>query len=102
MWTAWNNNAGDGDADDRRGAELFKRDLVLSWKQLNVTVTKKVPKLFGRSEVVREQILDNGKDGARLHKPTSVFRFGTSFRYAGDLRTGGLEFFKTARGDDYS
>jgi len=59
MWKAW--NSADGEDDDL-SAELSKRDLVLSWKQLNVTVVKKIPKLFGRSKVVHQQILDNGKD----------------------------------------
>lgn len=67
MWKAWNN--ADGDDDDRPAtvAELFKRDLVLSWKQLNVTVVKKNPKLFGWSEIVNKQILYNGKKAPNQH-----------------------------------
>lgn len=60
MWNTWNNTG--READDFSTA-LFKRDMVLSWKQLNVSVAKKKnPKLFGRSEVVYKPILDNGKD----------------------------------------
>jgi hypothetical protein len=59
MWQAWNDTAGE---DSNYSTELFKPDLVLSWKQLNVTVTKKVPKLFGLSEVINKQILNNGKN----------------------------------------
>lgn len=69
MWKAWNDaDTGadvDGGDDDYGYGDgelpLFKRDLVLSWKQLNVTVEKKIPKLFGRAEIVRNQILDNGE-----------------------------------------
>lgn len=57
MWKAWNNT---GEEEDDF-SPLFKRDLVLSWKQLNVTVVRKIPKLFGSSEVVTKQILNNGK-----------------------------------------
>lgn len=57
MWKAWNNTAEEED----NSSPLFKRDLVLSWKQLNVTVEKKIPKLFGSSEVVTKKILNNGK-----------------------------------------
>lgn len=60
MWQAWNDTAGEN--DNYYSTELFKPDLVLSWKQLNVTVTKKIPKLFGRSEIVNKQILNNGKN----------------------------------------
>ncbi|VVC31665.1 ABC transporter-like,P-loop containing nucleoside triphosphate hydrolase,AAA+ ATPase domain,ABC [Cinara cedri] len=61
MWTAWNNAETGTEVydDDDDSATLFKRDLVLSWKQLNVTVDKKIPKFFGRSEIARKQILDN-------------------------------------------
>ncbi|KAL5236302.1 hypothetical protein ACI65C_003712 [Semiaphis heraclei] len=55
MWKAWNNT---GEEEDDF-SPLFKRDLVLSWKQLNVTVVRKIPKLFGSSEVVTKQILNN-------------------------------------------
>ena len=58
MWKAWNNTA---EEEDDYSSPLFRRDLVLSWKQLNVTVVKKIPKLFGGSEVVTKQILNNGK-----------------------------------------
>lgn len=57
MWKAWN-NAGEEEDDN---STLFKGDLVLSWKQLSVTVVKKIPKLIGSSEVVTKQILNNGK-----------------------------------------
>jgi len=57
MWKAWNNTAEEEDDS----SPLFKRDLVLSWKQLNVTVVRKIPKIFGSSEVVTKQILNNGK-----------------------------------------
>ncbi|XP_025207194.1 protein scarlet-like [Melanaphis sacchari] len=56
MWKAWNNTA---EEEDDNSSTLFKRDLVLSWKQLNVSVVKKIPKLFGSSEVVTQQILNN-------------------------------------------
>lgn len=59
MWKAWNNTSGEY---NDFSTTLFQRDLVLSWKQLNVSVAKKNPKLFGCSEVVYEQILYNGKD----------------------------------------
>lgn len=59
MWQAWNGTAGE---DSNYSTELFKPDLVLSWKQLNVTVTKKIPKLFGRSKVINKHILNNGKN----------------------------------------
>lgn len=59
MWKAWNKTA--DDEDDNYLTPLFKRDLVLSWKQLSVTVAKKVPKLFGSSEITQKQILDNGE-----------------------------------------
>jgi len=59
MWKAWNNT--NEEEDDYSSPLLFKRDLVLSWKQLNVTVVRKTPKLFGSSEVVTKQILNNGK-----------------------------------------
>ncbi|KAE9544331.1 hypothetical protein AGLY_001510 [Aphis glycines] len=55
MWKAWN-NAGEEEDDN---STLFKGDLVLSWKQLSVTVVKKIPKLIGSSEVVTKQILNN-------------------------------------------
>jgi hypothetical protein len=58
MWKAWNNTA---EEEDDSSSPLFKRDLVLSWKQLSVTVVKKIPKLIGSSEVVTKQILNNGK-----------------------------------------
>lgn len=66
MWSAWNGgHAGAAEDEDRGygdgGTALFKRDLVLSWKRLNVTVEKKIPKFFGRAEIVRNQILDNGE-----------------------------------------
>lgn len=57
MWKAWNNT---GEEEDDYST-LFKGDLVLSWKQLSVTVVKKIPKLIGSSEVVDKQILNNGK-----------------------------------------
>jgi len=57
MWKAWDNTA----EEDDYSSPLFKRDLVLSWKQLSVTVVKKIPKLFGSSEVITKQILNNGK-----------------------------------------
>ncbi|XP_001942858.2 protein scarlet [Acyrthosiphon pisum] len=56
MWKAWNST---NEEDDDYSSPLFKRDLVLSWKQLNVTVVRKIPKLFGSSEVVTKQILNN-------------------------------------------
>jgi len=56
MWKAWNNTG--EEVDDYSS---FKGDLVLSWKQLSVTVVKKIPKLIGSSEVVTKQILNNGK-----------------------------------------
>ncbi|XP_022169227.1 protein scarlet-like [Myzus persicae] len=56
MWKAWNNTA---EEEDDYSSPLFKRDLVLSWKQLNVTVVRKIPKLLGSSEVVTKQILNN-------------------------------------------
>ncbi|XP_026808219.1 protein scarlet-like [Rhopalosiphum maidis] len=56
MWKAWNNTA---EEEDDNSSPLFKRDLVLSWKQLSVTVIKKIPKLIGSSEVVTKQILNN-------------------------------------------
>lgn len=59
MWKAWNNT---GTEVNDFSTTLFKGDLVLSWKRLNVSVAKKIPKLFGRSEVVYKPILDNGKD----------------------------------------
>lgn len=59
MWQAWNDTASE---DNDYSTELFKPDLVLSWKQLNVTVTKKIPKLFGRNEFVNKQILNNGEN----------------------------------------
>lgn len=40
---------------------MSKQYLVLSWKQLSVTVKKKIPKFLGRSEVVYKKILDNGR-----------------------------------------
>jgi len=58
MWKAWNST---NEEVDDYSSPLFKRDLVLSWKQLNVTVVRKIPKLFGSSEVVTKQILNNGK-----------------------------------------
>lgn len=58
MWKAWNSTA---EEEDDNSSPLFKRDLVLSWKQLSVTVVKKIPKLIGSSEVVTKQILNNGK-----------------------------------------
>lgn len=58
MWKAWNNT---GEEEDDYSSTLFKGDLVLSWKQLSVTVVKKMPKLIGSSEVVTKQILNNGK-----------------------------------------
>jgi len=58
MWKAWNNTT---EEEDDYSSQLFKRDLVLSWKQLNVTVERKIPKFFGSSEVVTKQILNNGK-----------------------------------------
>ncbi|KAF0761523.1 protein scarlet-like [Aphis craccivora] len=54
MWKAWNNTG--EEVDDYSS---FKGDLVLSWKQLSVTVVKKIPKLIGSSEVVTKQILNN-------------------------------------------
>lgn len=62
MWEAWDSTTAEDDGGGY-SSPLFKRDLVLSWKQLNVTVRKKIPKLFGTSEVVDEHILKNGKDG---------------------------------------
>lgn len=59
MWEAWNGTTFE---DDDYSTPLFKRDLVLSWKQLNVTVRKKIPKFFGATEVVDEHILKNGKN----------------------------------------
>ncbi|XP_060853395.1 protein scarlet-like [Rhopalosiphum padi] len=56
MWKAWNSTA---EEEDDNSSPLFKRDLVLSWKQLSVTVVKKIPKLIGSSEVVTKQILNN-------------------------------------------
>ncbi|CAI6363772.1 unnamed protein product [Macrosiphum euphorbiae] len=56
MWKAWNST---NEEVDDYSSTLFKRDLVLSWKQLNVTVVRKIPKLFGSSEVVTKQILNN-------------------------------------------
>lgn len=58
MWKAWNNTY---EEEDDNSLPLFKRDLVLSWKQLNVTVVRKIPKLIGRGEVETKQILNNGK-----------------------------------------
>lgn len=58
MWKAWNKTISE---DDNYSPPLFKRDLVLSWKQLSVTVIRKVPKFFGPSEIIHKQILDNGK-----------------------------------------
>lgn len=60
MWQAWNDTAAEEDVNN--STSLFKEDLVLSWKQLNVTVVKKNPKLFGRSKIVHQKILDNGKN----------------------------------------
>lgn len=73
MWKAWNDTGTGTEVyeDDDGSAPLFKRDLVLSWKQLNVTVEKKIHKFFGRSEIVRKQILDNGKN----HKNKITFEF---------------------------
>lgn len=59
MWTSWNDTASE---DDGFSTPMSKQDLVLSWKQLSVSVEKKTPKLFGRSEVVQQQILNNGKE----------------------------------------
>lgn len=59
MWKAWNNT---GCESDESSMPICKPDLVLSWKQLSVTVVKKIPKFIGRSEVVHKQILDNGEN----------------------------------------
>lgn len=59
MWKAWNNT--DCESDES-SMPISKQDLVLSWKQLSVTVVKKIPKFIGRSEVVHKQILDNGEN----------------------------------------
>ncbi|XP_050533144.1 protein scarlet-like [Daktulosphaira vitifoliae] len=54
MSNAWNNL---DEVEDSR--PVFKNDLVLSWKQLSVTVKKKTPRLFGASKVVYKKILSN-------------------------------------------
>lgn len=59
MWRAWDNTA---ERDDDFSMPMFKRDLILSWKQLDVTVVKKVPRYFGPSEIIHKQILNNGKN----------------------------------------
>lgn len=64
MWQAWNDTAAVEDLNNSNS--MFKGDLVLSWKQINVTVVKKNPKLFGRSEIVHQKILDNGKNREKL------------------------------------
>lgn len=58
MWKAWNKTAGE---DENHLTPFYKGDLVLSWKQLCVTVVKKVPKFFGPSVITEQQILDNGE-----------------------------------------
>ncbi|XP_050436073.1 protein scarlet-like [Adelges cooleyi] len=38
---------------------IYREDLVLSWKQLNVTAVKKIPRLLGPSKVAYKKILNN-------------------------------------------
>lgn len=58
MWKAWDDTVYE---NDDHSMPLFKQNLVLSWKQLNVTVEKKIPTFFGPSKIVHKQILDNGE-----------------------------------------
>lgn len=57
MWKAWNDTVGENDIYPPL---ISKQDLVLSWKQLSVTVTKKTSKFFSQSELIHKRILDNG------------------------------------------
>lgn len=64
MWkAAWDDRA--SEIEDY-STPLSKQYLVLSWKQLSVTVKKKTTTFFGRSEIVYKQILDNGKSNFQL------------------------------------